>query len=90
MQTEKEELRQIIREELESFLKQKEQPPRFVTVAEASKILGLGLTSVYELCRQSDYNGFPCVRNGEKGKLLIPYHGLINWTDSQSKNIRAI
>ncbi|WP_117168846.1 helix-turn-helix domain-containing protein [Paraliobacillus sediminis] len=84
-------LRQIVREELQSILdiKEKEQP-RFLSVAQSAKILGLGTTSVYELCRQSDYNDFPCVRNGEKGKFLISYNALMNWANAQEKQNKAI
>lgn len=85
-------IRQIIREENEKHLKDIErlleshgyqEAPRFLTVPEAAEILRIGRTSTYELCQQSEHNGFPCIRDGNK--IRIPYSALMNWIDQQTK-----
>lgn len=85
-------IRQIIREENEKHLQDiktlleshgYQQAPRLLTVQEAAKILRMGTTSTYELCRQSEYNGFPAIREGKK--ILIPYSALMNWIEQQAK-----
>lgn len=86
-----ESLRQIIREENEKHLQEIERlleshgyrnTPRFLTVPEAAEILRIGRSSAYELCRQSEHNGFPAVREGQK--IRIPYNALINWINQQT------
>lgn len=85
-----ESIRQIIREENEKHLQDirllleshgYKKAPRFLTVPEAAEILRIGRTAAYELCRQSDHNGFPCIREGKK--IRIPYQALMNWIDQQ-------
>src|SRR5690625_4479688 len=70
-----ESIRRIIREENEKHLQEIEQlleshgyrkTPRFLKVSEAAEILRIGRTATYELCHQSEHNGFPCVRDGHK------------------------
>lgn len=83
-------IRQIIREENERHLRDIEKlleshgyrkTPRFLTVPEAADILRIGRTATYELCRQSEHNGFPCIREGNK--IRIPYNALMNWIDQK-------
>ncbi len=85
-----ESIRQIVREENEKHLQEIErlleshgyrQTPRFLTVPEAAEILRIGRTSAYELCRQSEHNGFPVIKDGQK--IRIPYNALMNWIDQQ-------
>ncbi|MCM3739192.1 helix-turn-helix domain-containing protein [Oceanobacillus luteolus] len=84
-------LRQIIREENEKHLRDIErlleshgykETPRFLTVPEAAEILRIGRTSAYELCRQSEHNGFPAIKDGQK--IRIPYNALMNWIEQQT------
>jgi predicted DNA-binding transcriptional regulator AlpA len=83
-------IRQIVREENEKHLEDikcllkqgHNEKPRFLTVSEAAKTVGLGKTAIYELCRQSSYNGFPCIK--ETNKLLIPYTSLIEWMEQRA------
>ncbi|MCF3942168.1 helix-turn-helix domain-containing protein [Oceanobacillus alkalisoli] len=86
-----ESIRQIIREENERHLQDIEKlleshgyrkTPRFLKVPEAAEILRIGKTATYELCQQSEHNGFPCVRDGHK--IRIPYNALMNWIDQQT------
>lgn len=84
-------LRRIIREENEKHLQDIKRlleshgynaVPRFLTVPEAAEILRIGRTRTYELCRQSEHNGFPAIRDGNK--IRIPYTALMNWIDQQT------
>ncbi|WP_164214470.1 helix-turn-helix domain-containing protein [Virgibacillus sp. YIM 98842] len=84
-------IRQIIREENEKHLEDirrlleshgYHEVPRFLTVPEAAKILRIGRTATYELCRQSEHNGFPCIREGHK--IRIPYNALMNWINQKT------
>lgn len=59
------------------------EAPRFLKVPEAAKILRIGLNATYELCRQSEHNGFPVIREGQK--IRIPYSALMNWIEQQAK-----
>jgi len=85
-------IRQIVREENSKHLKDIKQlldshgyhePPRFLKVPEAAEILRIGKTATYELCQQSDHNGFPCIREGNK--IRIPYSSLMKWIEQQTK-----
>lgn len=85
-------IRQIIREENEKHLQDikvlleshgYKEAPRFLKVKEAAEILRIGITATYELCRQSEHNGFPAIREGSK--IRIPYTALMNWIDQQTK-----
>ncbi|WP_096269471.1 helix-turn-helix domain-containing protein [Paucisalibacillus globulus] len=85
-------IRQIIREENEKHLQDikvlleshgYKEVPRFLKVQEAAKILRIGITATYELCRQSEHNGFPAIREGKK--IRIPYTSLMNWIEQQAK-----
>ncbi|MUK89120.1 helix-turn-helix domain-containing protein [Ornithinibacillus sp. L9] len=89
-------IRQIIQEENEKHLDNIKrlleshgyhEAPRFLTVPEAAEILRIGKTATYELCRQSENNGFPAIREGHK--IRIPYTALMNWIDQQT-NQKAI
>mgnify|MGYP001163261047 FL=1 len=84
-------IRRIIREENERHLQDikkllethgYKEVPRFLTVPEAAEILRIGRTAAYELCQQSEHNGFPCIRDGHK--IRIPYNALMNWIDQQT------
>lgn len=84
-------IRQIIREENEKHLEDIErllnshgykEAPRFLKVPEAAEILRIGRTATYELCRQSEHNGFPAIKEGQK--IRIPYNALMNWIDQQT------
>lgn len=84
-------IRQIIREENEKHLKDiatllerhgYNEIPRFLTVPEAAKILRIGRSATYELCQQSECNGFPSFRDGNK--IRIPYNALMNWIEEQT------
>lgn len=86
-----ESIRQIIREENEKHLEDikmllnhhgYKEIPKFLTVPEAAKILRIGRTSTYELCRQSEHNGFPAIKEGQK--IRIPYSALMNWIDQKT------
>lgn len=86
-----ESIRRIIQEENEKHLQEIEQlleshgyrkTPRFLKVSEAAEILRIGRTATYELCHQSEHNGFPCIRDGNK--IRIPYNALMNWIDQQT------
>ncbi|MCT1577980.1 helix-turn-helix domain-containing protein [Oceanobacillus kimchii] len=59
------------------------EAPRFLKVPEAAEILRIGKTATYELCRQSEHNGFPAIKEGQK--IRIPYNALMNWIDQQSR-----
>lgn len=54
----------------------------YLTVKEAAKILRIGITSTYELCHQSEYNGFPCIRDGNK--IRIPYNLFLKWIEDNA------
>ncbi|MBP1971635.1 excisionase family DNA binding protein [Virgibacillus natechei] len=84
-------IRQIIKEENEKHLKDIErlleshgynEIPRFLKVPEAAEILRIGRTATYELCQQSEVNGFPCIKEGNK--IRIPYNALMNWIEQQT------
>lgn len=84
-------IRQIIREENERHLQDIKklleshgyhEVPRTLSVKEASEILGFGLTKIYDLVNRGDETGFPFVRVG--GRIVIPYHALMNWIDQQT------
>ena len=86
-----ESIRRIVQEENEKHLKDIEKlllshgyknTPKFLTVPETAEILRIGRSAAYELCQQSEHNGFPCVREGHK--IRIPYHALMNWIDQQT------
>ncbi|WP_051681327.1 helix-turn-helix domain-containing protein [Virgibacillus alimentarius] len=86
-----ESIRQIIREENKKHLEDiKEllsqhgyhETPRFLKVPEAAEILRIGLNATYELCKQSEHNGFPCIREGQK--IRIPYTALMQWIEQQT------
>jgi len=85
-------IRRIVREENEKHLRDIKSlleshgynaVPRFLKVKEAAKILRIGITATYELCQQSEHNGFPCFREGNR--IRIPYNALMNWIDQQIK-----
>ncbi|MDQ0176040.1 helix-turn-helix domain-containing protein [Bacillus chungangensis] len=87
-------IRQIVREENEKHLQDVKklleshgykETPRFLKVPEAAKILRIGRTATYELCQQSEVNGFPCIRDGNK--IRIPYTALMNWIDHQTEKV---
>lgn len=87
-------IRRIIREENEKHLQDIKhlldkhgynEVPRFLTVPEAAEILRIGRTATYELCRKSEYNGFPALREGNK--IRIPYTALMNWIDQETKQV---
>ncbi|WP_373894416.1 helix-turn-helix domain-containing protein [Virgibacillus sp. CBA3643] len=84
-------IRQIIQEENQKHLKDIErlleshgynEIPRFLKVPEAAEILRIGRTATYELCQQSEVNGFPCIKEGNK--IRIPYNALMNWIEQQT------
>lgn len=86
-------IRQIVKEENNEHLKDIEklleshgyhETPRFLKVPEAATILRIGKTATYELCQQSNENGFPCIRDGNK--IRIPYSALMNWIEQQYSN----
>lgn len=86
-----ESIRKIIREENEKHLKDIQnllesngykETPRFLKVPEVAEILRIGRTTAYELCRQSEHNGFPVIKDGQK--IRIPYNALMNWIDQQT------
>lgn len=86
-----ESIRKVIREENEKHLQDikkllsshgYKEAPRFLTVPEAAEMLRIGRTSTYELCRQSEYNGFPAIKDGQK--IRIPYNALMNWIEQQT------
>lgn len=87
-------IRRIVREENEKHLGDIEyllsshgynEVPRMLKVPEAAKILRIGITATYELCQQSEVNGFPCFKEGRR--IRIPYHSLIEWIDENSKQV---
>lgn len=87
-----ESIRRIVREENEKHLSDIKrlleshgyiEGPRILTVPEAAEFLRIGRTATYELCQQSEYNGFPCFREGNR--VRIPYSALVNWIDQQTK-----
>jgi len=84
-------IRKIIREENEKHLEDIKgllsqhgynEVPRFLKVPEAAEILRIGINAAYELCRQSEHNGFPAIRDGQK--IRIPYTALMNWIEQQT------
>ncbi len=85
-----ESIRRIIREENEKHLEEikcllkqgHNDTPRFLTVPEAAEVVNLGKSAIYELCKQSSYNGFPCIK--ETNRLLIPYTSLIEWMEQRA------
>lgn len=90
--TMEENFRQIIQEENQKHLKDIKrlleshgyhEAPRFLKVPEAAEILRIGITATYELCHQSEINGFPSVRQGKH--IRIPYTALMNWIDQQAQ-----
>ncbi|WP_174615248.1 helix-turn-helix domain-containing protein [Virgibacillus ihumii] len=87
-------IRQIVREENEKHLNNikkllkehgYQEAPRLLKVPEAAQILRIGRTATYELCHQSEHNGFPCIREGNK--IRIPYTSLMNWVEEQTKDV---
>ncbi|MGM8212599.1 helix-turn-helix domain-containing protein [Virgibacillus sp. W0430] len=85
-------IRQIVREENEKHLQDIKhlleshgynEVPRFLTVKEAAQILRFGITRTYELCQQSEFNGFPALRDGNR--IRIPYTAMMNWIEQQTK-----
>lgn len=83
-------IRQIVREENEKHLEDIKhllsshgynEAPKMLMVPEAAKILRIGVTATYELCHQSEINGFPCFREGNR--IRIPYNSLMDWIDQQ-------
>lgn len=90
-----ESIRKIVREENEKHLDDikrllsshgYQEAPRLLTVQEAAKILRMGQTATYELCRQKESNGFPALRETERGAIKIPYNALMNWINEQTKH----
>ncbi|MYL44626.1 helix-turn-helix domain-containing protein [Virgibacillus halodenitrificans] len=61
------------------------EAPRFLKVPEAAEILRIGRTATYELCQQTEHNGFPCIKEGNK--IRIPYTALMNWIEEQTKQV---
>ena len=53
-----------------------------ITPKEAASMLGLSLTTMYELVHS---DGFPCIRVGKK--ILINVEGLRKWVDEQSRMV---
>lgn len=51
-----------------------------ITPKEAASMLGLSLTTMYELVHS---DGFPCTRIGKK--ILINVEGLRKWIDNECK-----
>ncbi len=89
-------IRQIVREENEKHLYDIQSlleshgynaVPRFLKVKEAAKIMRMGITATYELCRQKEFNGFPAFQDTEGGQIRIPYTALMNWIDQQIKDV---
>lgn len=89
-------IRRIIREENEKHLDDikclleshgYKEAPKMLTVKEAAKILRKGITATYELCRQSEYNGFPAIQEVEGSPIRIPYNALMNWIEQQTKHV---
>lgn len=89
-------IRQIIREENEKHLHDikclleshgYKEAPRMLTVKEAARILRKGITATYELCRQSEFNGFPAIQEDEGSPIRIPYTALMNWIEQQTKQV---
>lgn len=87
-------IRKIIREENEKHLHDIKdllekhgynEVPRFLKVPEAAKILRIGKTATYELCQQSDHNGFPCIREGNR--IRIPYTALMKWIEQRVEKV---
>lgn len=85
-------IRQIIQEENEKHLKEIEdmlirhgykEAPKTLSVKEAAKILGFGVTKTYELVQRYEETGFPHVKDGNR--IRIPYTGLMQWMN-QSVN----
>jgi excisionase family DNA binding protein len=50
-----------------------------LSVKEAARILGVGVSKVYELTRRP---GFPAIRDG--WKIIIPAHGLYRWMEEEA------
>lgn len=89
MMTFEQTIRQIVREENEKHLDDikylleshgYQEPPKFLTIKETAKVLNIGITSTYELCHQSEHNGFPVIK---EGKYRVPYNALMTWIDKQ-------
>lgn len=87
-------IRKIVREENEKHLEDVKyllsshgynETPQMLKVPEAAKVLRIGVTATYELCHQSEANGFPCFREGNR--IRIPYNALIDWIDENSKQV---
>lgn len=53
-----------------------------LTVKELAKVLRIGRSSAYELCRQ---NEFPVIRVGKN--IRIPKKALFDWIERESKNV---
>lgn len=94
--TMEETFRQIVREENEKHLEDiknllsshgYQEAPRLLTVPEAAKILRMGRTATYELCRQKQSTGFPAFQDVEGGPIRVPYNSLMNWIDQQTKEV---
>lgn len=53
-----------------------------ITPKEAASMLGLSLTTMYELVHS---DGFPCIRVGKK--ILINVEGLRNWLNERTGTV---
>ncbi|GAA0415372.1 helix-turn-helix domain-containing protein [Virgibacillus salarius] len=87
-------IRQIVREENEKHLANikelldsytHEDTPKTLSVKEAAKILGFGVTKTYEMIKQAEHTGFPYLKDG--CKVRIPYQALINWMNQRAKQV---
>ncbi|MDY0394747.1 helix-turn-helix domain-containing protein [Virgibacillus halophilus] len=87
-------IRQIIREENEKHFQDikaliqscsEPEAPKTLSVKEAAKILGFGVTKTYEMIQQAEHTGFPHIRDGNR--IRIPYQALMQWMNQASKAI---
>lgn len=83
-----ERIRKIIQEENEKHLEDikklldsygNQNAPKTVSVREAARILGFGVTKTYEKVRREE---LPYIKDGNK--IRIPYQALINWMNQRA------
>lgn len=64
----------------ESVFKSYEEMPLFLNAEVVGKVLGVSISSAYELMHEK---GFPSVRIGNR--LIVPKEKFADWVDKQAK-----
>ena len=66
----------------ESVFKSYDELPLFLNAEVGGKVLGVSISSAYELMREK---GFPSVRIGNR--LIIPKDKFIEWVDKKAERV---